>query len=257
MSSSARKVDLTWEVPSWQPDWEIEDEAQVPQAAYQGAVTRELIDVFETRAKDTGADWSVGGDFALRWDEEHPKVGVDPDVYVVEPALPKGVLEKSIRTWLEGHSAPRVAVEVVSDSTRDEDYWHKPSRYAVSGVKELWVFDPLLIGPSGGGAVRLQLWRRGRDGSFRRVYAGEGPGYSDELRAWVVVSADGMRLRVADDEDGERLWPTAAERERAEKERERAEKERERAEKERERAEKERALEEIARLQALLASKGG
>jgi hypothetical protein len=55
-------------------------------------------------------------------------------------------------------------------------------------------------------------------------------------------------LRLAEDPFGQKLWPTVAERERAEKERERAEKERERAEKERERAEKERVADGAARV---------
>jgi Uma2 family endonuclease len=245
MTSTARKIEMTYEVPVSSAGWEIEDEAKVPQAGYQGAIARELIDVLASRALATGADWGVGGDFALRWDPERPKVGVDPDVYLVEPALPKGERERSIRTWEPGHSAPRVVVEIVSESTRDEDYWNKPPRYAASGVRELWVFDPLMLGPSGGDPLRLQLWRAGRRDQFRRVYAGDGPAFSEELQAWVVVTENGMRLRVADDELGANLWPTAAEKERAEKERERAG--RTRAEDERDAA-----LREVERLRALL-----
>jgi hypothetical protein len=68
---------------------------------------------------------------------------------------------------------------------------------------------------------------------MRRVYAGEGPARSPELGAWLVVVEGGRRLRVADDEAGERLWPTeaeAAEQARAESEAARAEAEREVAE---------------------------
>jgi hypothetical protein len=76
-----------------------------------------------------------------------------------------------------------------------------------------------------------------------------------------------MLLRMSDDAEGTKLWPTEGEeteheraeklQERVEKERERAEKERERAEKERERAEKERALGRVAELDALLAATRG
>ena len=44
------------------------------------------------------------------------------------------------------------------------------------------------------------------DGAFRRVFAGDAPAYSDELGAWLVVTDDGTRLRLADDEAGERRW---------------------------------------------------
>ena len=43
-----------------------------------------------------------------------------------------------------------------------------------SGTRELWVFDPLLVGPAAhGGPMTLQVWRRDTSGTFRRVYAGE------------------------------------------------------------------------------------
>lgn len=254
MSAAARKIPLTWEVTYAPEAWEIEDDVKVPQAVYQGEIARDLIDVLKTRAETTGAPWGVGGDFALRWDEEHPEVGVDPDVYLVEPPLPRGLLEKSLRTWIEGHTAPRLVIEVVSDSTSDEDYIHKPARYAACGIKELWVFDPLKIGPTGGPAFRLQIWRRDAGGGLRRTYAGEGPAFSEELGAWLVVQEGGMRLRIADDARATHVWPTAAERERAEKERERARADFEHERAEKERAEKEALADEIARLKAELAA---
>jgi Uma2 family endonuclease len=205
------------------------------------------------------ADALVSGNVALRWDPLHPKVGVDPDVYLVEPAPPLGLKSKSVRTWVKGHSPPRVAIEVVSDATADVDYNAKPAKYAASGTKELWVFDPLLVGPREGDAVRLQVWRRVARRGFRRVYAGEGPARSEELGAWLVVTDGGTRLRVADHADGTGLWLTGEERARADVEREHASlhaeriaKEAERNAKEAERAAKEDALAEVARLRAEL-----
>ena len=61
--------------------------------------------------------------------------------------------------------------------------------------------------------------------------------------AWVVVSRDGMFVRLSDDEPGDALWPTEAEQEHAEKERERSE--------------KERALARVGELEALLAQLRG
>jgi len=81
------------------------------------------------------------------------------------------------------------------------------------------------------GPFVLQVWRRMEDGALRRVFAGDAPAYSDELGAWLVVTHDGMRLRLADDEAGERLWLTGEEaaREQARVDRERAQVERARA----------------------------
>ena len=164
----------------------------------------------------TARDAAVYANLALRWDEEHPAVGVDPT-----PPDPK---LRSLRTWEPGHTAPRVAVEVVSRDTAEKDYLEGPAKYAASGTRELWVFDPERRGRGALGPSVLQVWRRMDDGAPRRVFAGDAPAYSEELGAWLVVTHDGMRLRPADDEAGERLWLTSeeAERERAQAERERA-----------------------------------
>ena len=147
-------------------------------------------------------------------------------MYVVEPAPPEGARATSLCAWKSNHHAPRVAVEVVSESTAEKDYGDGPDRYAASGTQELWMFDPLLAGPdTRGGPTVLQVWRRDKEGVFRRVYAGEGPARSEELGAWLVVTNARSRLRIAEDPQGTLLWPTEAEFERAAKERERAAKE--------------------------------
>jgi hypothetical protein len=111
-----------------------------------------------------------------------------------------------------------LAIEVVSESNPHKDYAIAPDKYAASGTRELWIFDPLLSGPSvHGGPHRLQVWHREGD-DFVRIYAGEGPFRSPTLEAHLVVSRDHRRLRVADDARGRRLWPTAEEAERLAKE---------------------------------------
>ena len=185
-------------------------------------------------------DAMAGSNIALRWNAKRPSTGVDPDVYLVEPAPPKGEQETSLCLWKPGHHAPRVAVEVVSQETAEKDYRDGPARYAVSGTRELWVFDPLRKGPGDeGGPWVLQVWRRVKGNQFRRVYAGDGPAFSRELGAWIVVTDAGMRLRLADDAAGARLWPTA------EEDAQRA--------KEEERRAKEEAEREVAALRAELA----
>jgi Uma2 family endonuclease len=266
MTSAVKRVEVQYEIPTSDPRWILRDEDNVPESVLQDEVNRELIDVLATWLAGRGVNGRVGGNVALRWDPENPQIGVDPDVYVVEPDLPEGELAKSICTWKRGHTAPRLCVEVVSDGTKEKDYGDGPERYAAAGVNELWIFDPRRCGGGNrGGPFLLQLWRRNEQGKFRRVYAGEGPFRSEELDGWVVATDDGWRLRVADDPEGTRRWPTAAERERqrteserqrAESERQRAESERQRAETERqradgERAEKEALLEELRVLRAL------
>ncbi len=229
----------------------------MPENPTQGEACDTLKGVLKHRCSTLGVDALVGGHLALRWDPRRPRHGVDPDVYLVEPAPPLGSRVESLRTWVKGHHAPRVAVEVVSEGTAEIDYFDKPARYAEARVHELWVFDPLLLGPGvDGGPFRIQVWRFDARGQYVRVYAGEGPVRSEELDGWLVVTEDGMKLRIADDPEGARLWPTEAEAERAAKEAERAAKEAALGEVEVERAAKEAALAELAHLRAVLARQG-
>jgi pyruvate/2-oxoglutarate dehydrogenase complex dihydrolipoamide acyltransferase (E2) component len=216
-----------------------------------------LLVAWAARTGRTGRPARVARNRALRFDEAHPREGLDPDVALYAPPPPAFDELASVCTWLPGHTAPKVALEVVSAGHPYKDYVGGPERYAESGTGELWVFDPLLAGPrAGGGPHRLQLWARDRRGELVRVYAGPGPVRSPYLGAWLVLTDGGRRLRLSDDRAGTRLWPTAEEAERAAKEAERAAKETERAAKERalaaegaeraakeaERAAKERAL---------------
>jgi hypothetical protein len=185
---------------------------------------------------------------------------VDPDVALFEPH-PRGERNRrSVRLWQPRSAAPRVAIEVVSFHEPEKDYIDGPEKYAASGTRELWIFDPELNGPSlHGGPFRLQVWRRSPKGAFRREYAGAGPAYSKELKAFLVVTHGGERLRLADDLGGAKLWPTEAETERAGRLEERAgrleeqagrlaaEQAREQAERARREAERQASVAEAAR----------
>jgi Uma2 family endonuclease len=197
------------------PDaWELETE-NTSETVLHDLVIELLVAIFRSWIHRTARDALAGSNLALRWDGKHPNRGVDPDVYVVEPAPPEGELTTSLRLWEKGHHVPSVCVEVVSATTAAKDYDLNdgPARYAAAGVKELWVFDPLKAGPKrpDGSPWTLQVWRRMPKGSFRRVYEGDGPAFSRELGAWLVVTNAGMRLRIANDAAGTQLWPTAAE----------------------------------------------
>lgn len=249
--------------------WVMEDDANMPESPLHRDASTTLDASFAYRIETTGWDAESGCNRGLRWDPRNPRWGVDPDVYLITPRPPPGATHVSLRTWEPGVHPPLVAVEVVSENNAEKDYQVAPDKYAASGTQELWVFDPLRIGPAvRGGPHVLQLWRRDARERFRRVYAGDGPAFSRALGAWVVVTDGGTRLRVADDAAGEKLWPTRAEaeRQRAEAERARAEAERVRADAAQERAdaaqraaeaERARADELQARLDALLRGSGG
>lgn len=252
---AVQKTTVAYEVPDADESWEL-PEVDVPETAWHDAIIELLKLVLKEWGTRVGVRCLVASNLALRWNRARWKVGVDPDVALYAPPPPEGEETSSVCTWEEGNAPPRVAVEVVSKSSATKDYLTGPDRYAASGTTEVWVFDPKRYGPKiHGGPYPLQLWRRDESGIFRQLYRGDGPCESPEMGAWLVITDDGTRLRLADDRDGVHLWPTAAERaaieqERAEARREQAESEQERAEAERERAEAERERAEAERDQA-------
>jgi Uma2 family endonuclease len=198
----------------------------------------------------------VGSNLAVGWDEARPQIGVDPDVYLVDPAPPEGDDVTGLRLSEPGHEAPLVAVEVVSASHPTKDYVAAPEKYAECGAQELWVFDPLLAGPRAhGGPHRLQLWVR-EGGSLVQVYRGDGPVRSPAVGGWLVAVEEGSRLRLADDREGTHWWPTGEEAERADKEAALAQKDAAVALAASERREKDAALARIVELEARLRERG-
>lgn len=165
----------------------------------------------------------VAANLGCHWDPDHPGVGVDPDIALLDPAPPGAGRLPCLRTWEPGHAPPRFAVEVVSPSNPHKDYVAAPAKYALLGTRELIIFDPSLQGPAAmDGPYVLQVWHR-EDGipTMTRVYAGDGPARSAELDAWLVPTAH-HRLRIADDEHGRSPWPTEAEAEAAARQQEAA-----------------------------------
>jgi Uma2 family endonuclease len=78
------------------------------------------------------------------WESErHPDIAV----YLTKP---KGKKDRTMwRTWV-----PELAIEVVSESSRDRDYTEKRDEYWTLGVKEYWIVD--------GKLKQVLVLRRGR-----------------------------------------------------------------------------------------------
>ncbi|MFO0646611.1 MAG: Uma2 family endonuclease [Polyangiales bacterium] len=188
--------------------WYLSDGFKMPISAQTQRREDVIQQTFEAYVAREKRDASILANVALRWDELHPGVGVDPDVMWVEPALPKR--HRSVLTWKPGVSPPRIAVEIVGRDTAQKDYTYGPTKFGASKTRELWIFDPEGFGKTddGRGPWVLQVWRTVK-GVFQRAYAGDGPYFSRELGAWLVVVDD--LLRVANDRAGTDLWPTAAE----------------------------------------------
>jgi Uma2 family endonuclease len=210
------RVELRYRLEGPGSDWELSEE-QVPESRPHDLAADTLRLLLLAWVARRGLHLQVGRNLAVRWDEANPKIGVDPDVYVIEPT-PEGEELYSLRTWVDGHHPPLLAVEVVSTSHPTKDYVSAPEKYAASGTQELWVFDPHLAGPKAhGGPFRLQIWRREEE-AFSRIYAGPGPAYTPAVDAWLFAVAEGQTLRIARDQAGNDWWMTGEEAERAAKE---------------------------------------
>lgn len=241
MSQAVHRAIVQYDVARSRDGWEISEET-MPESVLHDEAVELLKALLAAWAARGGGVSRVVRNLAVRWDEANPKIGVDPDVCVLSPVPPDVEDLRSVRTWLPEHSAPVLAVEVVSETNPHKDYTLAPDKYAASAVGELWIFDPLRCGPrSHGGPFRIQVWSRAPDGTFARTYAGEGPAFSPALGAWLVASDEGRKLRIASDEAATEFWSTAEEAERAAKEAERAA--------------KEAALARVAELEAELARK--
>jgi Uma2 family endonuclease len=216
--ATPERVRVHYEVPTSREDWTLCEEP-VPESQPHDLTIDLLKALLLAWVARTRLSAQVVRNLAVRWDVSRPRMGVDPDLALISPRTPEGDELVSLCTWQEGHHPPVLGIEVVSANHPHKDYDAAPEKYAACGAQELWVFDPKLAGPSSkGGPFRLQVWRRDGDGDFTRVHAGEGPAYSAAVKGWLVVVADGERVRIADDSEGTHLWETAEEAERAAKE---------------------------------------
>jgi Uma2 family endonuclease len=190
------------------PERWVLTEEHLPESSPHDLTSERLRQLLLAWADRAGRHVKIGCNLAVRWDREHPQYGVDPDVYFVEPPPPEGDDVMSLLLWQPGHFAPRLAVEIVSASSPQKDYRLAPAKYAVCGVGELWVIDPLHLGPrADGGPHRVQVWRRREEGCFERTTAGDGPAWSDSVQGWIHVGP-GRAVRICNDEVGLDPWLT-------------------------------------------------
>jgi Uma2 family endonuclease len=198
------------------PEAWVIPEGPVPEStAHDTAVLRIYLLLAAWAARQP--DMRAARNLAIRWLENYPRTGIDPDVCILDPSPSDFDDLTSLRLWEPGRVPPRLCVEVASASHPYKDYTSIHERYAAFGTDELVVFDPLLVGPrSLGGPVSLQLWRRDATKTFDRVHFGNDPVYSQVLDAWFI--ADGRTLHIADDRRGTRRWLTDAEQNRVEAE---------------------------------------
>jgi Uma2 family endonuclease len=142
----------------------------------------------------------VAGNLLLYYEEGNPAACVAPDVFVVQGVTKR---ERRIyRLWEEGQP-PAVVFEITSCGTRLEDLGTKRVVYAMLGVQEYFLYDPLgeyLQPPSQG--YRLQ------DGEYQRL----SPGGEGELTSQMLgleLRLEAGRLCAVNPATGERLLTPA------------------------------------------------
>ena len=142
----------------------------------------------------------VAGNMLLYYEEGNPAACVAPDVFVVHGVAKR---ERRIyRLWEEGQT-PAVVVEITSRGSRLEDLGTKRAVYAMLGVREYFLYDPL------GEYLRPPL--QGyllQEGEYQRL----SPGGEGELTSQVLgveLRLEAGRLRVVDPTTGERLLTPA------------------------------------------------
>jgi hypothetical protein len=168
----------------------------------------------------------------------------------------QGTLVRSLKTWEFG--PPSFALEVVSLDW-EKDYLYVPGRYAEMGVRELVVFDPSSQERADG--HRWQVFRRVGKRFLRVEVSDEDRVRSKSLGCWlrVVGEGDSLRVRLATGREGDLIFPTSDEAERAARQAEAARADTEHAARlsetaraDAERARADAAEAELAKLRALL-----
>jgi Uma2 family endonuclease len=142
----------------------------------------------------------VAGNMLLYYEEGNPAACVAPDVFVVQ-GVAKGE-RRTYKLWEEGQP-PTVVFEITSRSSRLEDVGTKRALYAMLGVREYFLYDPL------GEYLRppLQGYRL-QQGEYEHVL----PGGQGELISQVMsleLRVEEGQLRVVNPATGERLLTPA------------------------------------------------
>ncbi|HLB49435.1 MAG TPA: Uma2 family endonuclease [Anaerolineales bacterium] len=152
------------------------------------------------------SDVYVSGNLLLYYEEGNPAASVSPDVFVVK-GVPKGE-RRTYRVWVEKRP-PLVVFEFTSRSTRLEDSGNKKALYAMLGVSEYFLCDPL--------SEYLQPPMQGftlERGDYRRLpEESDGTVISRELG--LRLKMEGSQLRLVVIATGEQLLTPAEAQEKA------------------------------------------
>jgi Uma2 family endonuclease len=142
----------------------------------------------------------VAGNMLLYYEEGNPAACVAPDVFVVQ-GVAKGE-RRTYRLWEEGRP-PTAVFEITSRASRLEDLGTKRAVYAMLGVQEYFLYDPL------GEYLRppLQGYRL-QEGEYQRIPPGDEGKLTSQVLGLELRVEEG-RLRLVNPTTGERLLTPA------------------------------------------------
>ena len=142
----------------------------------------------------------VAGNMLLYYEEGNPSACVAPDVFVVQ-GVAKGE-RRTYKVWEEGQP-PTVVFEITSRGSRLEDLGTKRALYAMLGVQEYFLYDPL------GEYLRppLQGYRL-QQGEYEHVFPGDQGQLVSQALSLELRLQDGQ-LQVVNPATGERLLTPA------------------------------------------------
>jgi Uma2 family endonuclease len=143
---------------------------------------------------------SVAGNMLLYYEEGNPAACIAPDVFVVQ-GVAKGE-RRTYKLWEEGQP-PTVIFEITSRGSRLEDLGTKRALYAMLGVREYYLYDPL------GEYLRppLQGYRL-QQGEYERVLPGDQGQLVSQALSLELRLQDGQ-LQIVNPATGERLLTPA------------------------------------------------
>ena len=110
-------------------------EGPVPQSVPHDEATERLRALIKAWARNLPRPVFVAHDLAIRFSEAHPKVGIDPDLCLLDPPPPNVGQLQSLALWKEGHAPPSLCLEIVSRGHPHKDYRDLPHRYAHVGAR--------------------------------------------------------------------------------------------------------------------------
>ncbi len=144
-------------------------------------------------------DVYVTGNIMFYYAEGEPNEVISPDVMVCF-GIPKGE-RTSYKTWEENDVVPSIIIELSSRGTWRKDLVEKRGLYAMLGVKEYFIFNPLDL-KSESRFVALHL----KNGDYEAAEITDGRVRSEVLGLDLVAS--GKTLRLFNPQTGEILKTT-------------------------------------------------